>query len=277
MKISGVVILYNPDIDLVKKNISTYIDYLDKLFVIDNSNISNAKYFINLNPKIEYTANLENQGISKVLNNTCIKSIKEGYDLILTMDQDSFFDQSMIAIYMLYLEKIGLTEKAMLGITPKNYEDKYKLDFNKKPYEEETKLLITSGSIINLKLFNIIGGFNEKLFIDCVDFDYCLKSIINGYKIVTIKNIYLYHIGGTPRKFLGKRIALYSPERYYYIFRNHIYMWLKYIIHFPGLIIKNIFVNIILSILPNIFLGKNKLKFLSSLVKAIHDVPKVIK
>jgi rhamnosyltransferase len=278
MKKAGVVILYNPDIQDVRKNISSYINFLDKLYVFDNSSVSHSNEITDLSSKIEYTANLKNDGISLVLNLIANKAIAENYDILLTMDQDSFFSKQMITKYMSSADKLDWSKISMTGISPKDYSNHQQLENNHEAGVFcQTKLIITSGSLLNLKLFKAIGGFNEKLFIDCVDYDYCLKSILKGYQIGLISNIYLYHVGGTPQKLLGRNIALYSPERYYYIFRNHIYMWLKYLRHFPVLIIKNFIVTIGLSLIPNIILSKQKKSLFYSLIKAVKDTFKILK
>src|SRR5437016_4565785 len=62
-------------------------------------------------------------------------------------------------------------------------------------HPQETEHLITSGSIINLAART--GGFDEHLFIDMVDIEYCYKSIAAGYKIIQFKNILLEHRLGT--------------------------------------------------------------------------------
>lgn len=69
MKLAGVVILYHPD-DSVIMNISTYIEELDVLYVLDNSEIpaeaiaSKIKEF----PNAHYVAFRDNMGISYALN-----------------------------------------------------------------------------------------------------------------------------------------------------------------------------------------------------------------
>jgi hypothetical protein len=40
MQISGVVILYHPDVEEVLRNVRTYIDYIQRLYVFANSNCS---------------------------------------------------------------------------------------------------------------------------------------------------------------------------------------------------------------------------------------------
>ena len=54
VKIAGIVTLYNPS-DKDIKNISTYIDDIDKLYIIDNTEGNDNKSRIPKNKKIEYT------------------------------------------------------------------------------------------------------------------------------------------------------------------------------------------------------------------------------
>lgn len=277
MKKSAVVVLYNPEIDQVKKNIATYLSFVDKLFIIDNSDQSNEDSFSGISGKIQYLANLKNEGIAKVLNYAAKKSLAEGFDLLLTMDQDSFFEESMISRYFDNVEKIDWERLAMVGITPKSYADRDKLAQDSEPIYSEKPLIITSGSLLNLKLFEVLGGFNEKLFIDAVDYDYCLKSIVKGYRIGQFENIYLYHVGGEPKIVFGRKVALYSPERYYFIFRNHLYLWIKYFGHFPKLMAKNALVTVILSAVPNLIYSKKRISFLASIGRAIRDVFSILK
>ena len=91
-KIAAVTVLYNPTKKIIQ-NISGYIDKVDKVYVIDNSNDSNEKLLID-NKKIEYLPNYTNLGISNSLNKACNLAIDEGYEFLLTMDQDSLFEKN---------------------------------------------------------------------------------------------------------------------------------------------------------------------------------------
>ena len=51
------------------------------------------------NDKIEYVFNGRNLGIAKALNLACEKAASDGYERILTMDQDSSFDSNDINEY----------------------------------------------------------------------------------------------------------------------------------------------------------------------------------
>ena len=67
-KIPATVIWYNPDTENIE-NIKTYIDYVEKVYIIDNSMNNNKKLCSSLNNnKIEYVYNKKNLGIAKALN-----------------------------------------------------------------------------------------------------------------------------------------------------------------------------------------------------------------
>ena len=91
MKIAGMVTLYNPD-ELISENICSYLDDIHKLYVIDNSDNSN-KMLLPQNSKIIYMPNYKNVGIASALNIAAKAAIADGYNWLLTMDQDSKFNK----------------------------------------------------------------------------------------------------------------------------------------------------------------------------------------
>ena len=109
MKIAGTVVWYNPDSEN-SKNIKTYIDYVEKLYIIDNSKKDNKKLSEELNnKKIEYIYNNgKNLGISRALNLACEKAEEKGFSWMLTMDQDSSFDSENIKEYFKIFNKIQI-------------------------------------------------------------------------------------------------------------------------------------------------------------------------
>lgn len=56
-----------------------------------------------------------------------------------------------------------------------------------------------------MEAYKKIKGFNNELFIDTVDTDFCYRLLLNGYRIIQLKNIYLDHQLGniTERKLFG--------------------------------------------------------------------------
>jgi rhamnosyltransferase len=53
---------------------------------------------------------------------------------------------------------------------------------------QEVRLAISSGSLFNLTALQQIGWHNEKYFVDCVDYEFCVRARRYGFKIGLIKN-----------------------------------------------------------------------------------------
>lgn len=234
MKYAGVVVLYKPNEEILN-NIKTYIKYLDKLYVVDNTpNQDNSSLFNH--KKIEYIANKENKGIAYALNVGANKAIKEKYDFLLTMDQDSSFQTGAVKKIIDYIEEnkkevvksVGLV--SAYHLTPQN-------DGVVVPDINKPLLVMTSGNFVNLKAHKKIGGFKDWMFIDCVDFDYCLNMRHHGYEIIQLFKAKLNHnLGNTEKKRLfGKTmfVSHHSPVRRYYMVRNRHYLYDMYHEEFP--------------------------------------------
>lgn len=232
-KIAGVVIAYFPDLSKLIPNIDTYIDHIEQLFIVFNSpagddvvNLLTTKY-----STIQVIVNEKNIGIAPALNQTALKAMNLGYDWLLTMDQDSSFSTGHFfeAFCNSKLKNVAIfspTPVSPLQIITGNINE---------TVEELT--VITSANLLNLPIWKTLGGFEEKLFIDEVDNDYCLKAVFGGFKIIRFKNISFIHELGLNKEvfFLFKKytIITHSPVRAYYIFRNNFYIFSKYKKIFP--------------------------------------------
>lgn len=243
MKFAGVVVVFNLN-DNIVDNINTYINYLDKLYVVDNSeNIDNSKIF-SFNNKIKYIPNKKNLGIAAALNIGAKNATKDGYNWLLTMDQDSSFEKNSLKKMENFIIEMKKS-KEISNLLEVKYDKValvapfYKLD----PTYESTLginfplMVMTSGNLINLDIYKKIKGFKDWLFIDCVDFDYCLNLKKNGYEIVQLNNAVLnHHLGNNKTyKFLWmkKSSSNHSAIRRYYMVRNRHYIYDMYHEDFP--------------------------------------------
>jgi len=233
MKIAATVILYHPT-DEVVENIKTYYDHVEKIYVFDNTESpSPVKEKLAAFPKIEFYQDLKNEGISKRLNQGCTKAIADGFDWALTMDQDTTFSAENIQYYFNCIDHYSKKDQVAMFGTKYGRNDEPSFPECK---AKETDALITSGSMLNLKLFSIIGDFDENLFIDSVDHEYCVRAATKGYQIIEMENIYLkHHIGQEVYRssiktlfLIKKKKELHSPLRCYYMYRNMLYLEDKY-------------------------------------------------
>ena len=228
--LAGVVILYNEDPHKIIENILSYSTKLDKIYLYDNSTVKNIDWEIHLNKlgnKVEYVFFGENLGIAKRLNTAALSAIKDGYSFLLTMDQDSSFSDTSFAKYLENISQCTISNVGQFGI---NFQPKFT---KVEDLVKEVDILITSGSIICLDHFKLIGKFNENLFIDFVDIDFSFRVNDAGFKNIQFMNVLLNHqigelIWGRSLKNLKlTRRIIHSPIRVYYIVRNGLFLFFR--------------------------------------------------
>lgn len=222
----AVVVLYKADKNL-KKNINSYINFIDKLYVIDNTpGLESKKNMFLIYDNVEYIHFGINKGISYAIN-FVLQQLNEN-DLLMTMDQDTSFLPNMMCKYK---DEV----KNMLEVDPSiaSFAANYGV-FTVKDRMPcmEIERTITSGNIIRVDIAKKIGGFNEDLFIDEVDLEFCYRLRKKKYKIVLFKNIILDHHFGEQeiKKIFNRKIEVrhYSPMRHYYIMRNKLFIIWNY-------------------------------------------------
>src|SRR5436190_6056253 len=193
-KIAGAVILYNPDENLVKR-VNSYIGQLERLYVIDNSEQPGELQFES--NKIVYVANRVNKGIATGLNQAAGLAIQDQMEWLLTMDQDSWFEQGSITSYLDCFSHFGDKESiACFGVEFLDHHPD-----SKTCEVAKVSRMITSGTLMNLNSYRDIGPFNEELFIDQVDFEYCYRAVLKGFVNIQFTNIVLKHALGTSSEY----------------------------------------------------------------------------
>ena len=233
IKIAGVVTLYNPtDEDI--KNIDTYINDIDRLYIIDNTEGKDNKDRIPKNKKIKYQFKNENVGVATALNQGAKMAIEEGYKYLLTMDQDTTFKEGVLDKLKEVIKNTNMEKIAL--VTPWHHTRL----LDKKPEEEfdDPHDVMTSGNIINLDIFQKLGGFKEWLFIDGIDIEFCLNIHKHGYKILRVNSVEIDHnLGDIFYKKVRGRLFLctnHAAMRRYYIMRNYHYIFDMYKDYDPG-------------------------------------------
>ncbi len=231
-KIAGVVVLFNPD-ESVLNNINSYIQHTERLYIIDNSeNESRLSQKILKNPTAYLLHSGSNIGIAGALNLAVESAIRDGYNFLLTMDQDSYFDEQVI-------EKLTAALNAFpdAGIVTPVHANKFNVPERTSSLYEEIPVTKTSGNILNLEVYKSVGPFNEDFFIDYVDIEYCMRITRAGYKVIQANDAILIHNEAdlTEKFFLFKKVYPYNhhPVRFYYKTRNRFYLRDKFKKKFP--------------------------------------------
>jgi rhamnosyltransferase len=231
LSIAAVVVLYNPD-EGAAKNIASFAGQVAKVYVVDNSEypqIGLSRLLAAEN--IEYLPQGENLGVAAALNIGAERAVDEGFDYLLTMDQDSRAAPDMVATLLGCMggrERIGI-------ISPF-----HALSSGPKPASsgcEEVLTVMTSGNLLDLAVFRKVGPFLNGYFIDYVDDEYCLRLNAAGYKVIRCNDAVLEHNLGkiTAHHYRGRTVCVanQNPLRRYYMTRNRFFVIEKYRNRFP--------------------------------------------
>lgn len=238
--IGAVIVSYNCDLNILN-SINRIKDKVEKIVIVDNGSEERSKNILKniKESKVEIIYNMQNLGIATALNIGVKKCINYKCKWILTLDQDSICEDNMIQNMLRYYYSLDIRKREKVGIlAPKHIKvldtktDKFILDYSGDITGTEIVAEITSGNLVNVDVFEKCGYFKEELFIDYVDFEYCLRIRKYGFKIFIINEAILVHTLGVPKKirFLNKQLvySTHSEIRHYYIARNRLYVWQNY-------------------------------------------------
>lgn len=207
------LVIYHPE-EILLKRIDQMIDFGFMVYVFDNSP-DDVKYTksIKCKPTICYLTAGKNVGIGYSLSTLCATAYAHGHQKILFLDQDTGISGKTLDFVAAYPQTL-----------PNEIQQGYAaLVFNGHPSHEhlvtEVRLAISSGSLFNLHALKQIGWHNPNYFVDCVDYEFCIRARHCGFKIGIVKNTPDFdHVTGQPDtviRILGKQLLVrrYSAAR----------------------------------------------------------------
>ncbi|KVP38695.1 glycosyltransferase family 2 protein [Burkholderia ubonensis] len=104
--------------------------------------------------------------------------------------------------------------------------------------------LISSGCVVSRDAYDTLGPFDETLFIDHVDTEYCLRALARNVPLYVVPSLVLTHrIGAKRRHALGPfaMTSMNHPwQRRYYSARNAVQLGIQYGLRFPVAIVPNL-------------------------------------
>lgn len=238
------IVLFNPDINRLRKNIKAINGQVKKVYLYDN----NSKNILQIEKLVQGENNLylikgrKNEGIAYALNRIIDIASREDFTWCLTLDQDSICSLNLINSFSKYITRnnVAIICPFILNNDKYSVASMDKLNLPQYQFVTDPMKCITSASLTNVEIVKHIGGFNERLFIDCVDTDLNCKIMKNGYKILQDNETYLIQTMGKARKiqllntlyrstnfdFLRSimNVPVYGDLRLYYMSRNSRYI-----------------------------------------------------
>jgi len=230
-KIGCVIVLYEPQTEILNKVLFSVSDQVDSIFIADNSKFKNDLCILNKNYSIVYEKMPYNIGIAAAQNVGIKYFIKNEYTHVIFLDQDSIMDYGLVNQLMSdfqVLKKEGIQAGA-IGPRPfnRNSKKKYRGSVKKgkviNEYITEVTELISSSTLVPIQNFLDVGLLDEILFIDGVDHEWCWrgKKLYKLRFFISEKAQLSHFLGEGDRFFLIRDIAIPTPFRTYYQFRNY--------------------------------------------------------
>jgi rhamnosyltransferase len=243
--VCGVIVTFRPRSEDLE-NFAKLRPQVQALVVVDNGSSEEQRGLLRLASfESDFTLieNGDNLGIAAALNIGVKWAQSAGYAWVALFDQDSTvppgFIDTMLSAYNGHprRERIALLVPryidSRLGIPlPATYAG-----------DGSLQVAMTSGSLMPVSLFCQEGWFEECLFIDGVDYEYCLRLRSNGYSIEECAEAVLLHAPAnfTECRMNGLRLfstSNYSAGRRYYRDRNTVWMVRKYWAKYPAFFLR---------------------------------------
>lgn len=300
LSISAAIILYEPDKERLMQNIKIIYNDVKHIYVYNNG----ASYTL-IKSLMEYSKVIvlgdgKNIGIAAAMNKVMEEAEIREEEWIVTFDQDSVSDSNLILEY----KKTDITPDVAI-LCPQVIDERRKYILANKSYTiESVARCITSASCTNVEAWKKVGGFDDYLFIDLVDNDFCKRLKLQNWKILRLNNVVLnQEFGDIQLKskftvdiimkisdFVKKKLHLYyladnigkltykknvSPMRVYYTNRNVIYLNKKFSnyggIGYDCYKCKSYLGFNICFNLASFLRGKNKIKILKAIFCGMRD------
>lgn len=233
-----VVVTFNPDEDILReqtKQLNTQVSTI--VWVDNNSSVPVGALATELG--VHFLPLPENRGVACAQNIGIEWAKRCSADAILLMDHDSIPASDMVS-------KLWIAMKSMPAVAAvgPHYEDPRGASGSFTPFVQikglsmhrlyrqtlvdsvEVDHLIASGCLIRMSAWAQIGPMSEKLFVDFVDVEWCLRARSLGWTVHGVWTAFMSHtIGHEVITRFGRKFRVHSPNRIYFHIRNGLVLY----------------------------------------------------
>jgi rhamnosyltransferase len=236
--VCAVMVTHNPQ-PTFAANVAAIAMQVGRIVIVDNgSSDDSARQLLELEglASCKVIRNLHNLGIASALNQGVNHAMDGGFDWICTFDQDSSIGNGFISMMLGTYHKSTAAEKVAL-ITPTYVDRDSGIPLRlRADCSGEILATMTSGTMIPARVILGLGLFDETLFIDAVDTEFCLRARRQGMLILQSPAVLTHSLGRTTyHRLFGLRFGAtnHSAARRYYIARNRWRLLARYATDWP--------------------------------------------
>ena len=247
MTICAIIITYKPSLELIR-NVELIQEMADFVMIYDNTTgMTDAISTLQNCSGVSVFHAGRNDGMGVALNFGLQYAIEHHFDWLATFDQDSRPTKDMFRSMLKSLsEYADGNQVRILAPSHRDPSEKPKailLGGELAPIRRQA--VITSGNLIKIDGLDKDQRFDESLFIDSVDHDFCLKTLKRHEFILECQSAILIHSIGQishHQKFgISVHATNHEPFRHYYMTRNRLYVWVRYMMYFPRWVIRDVY------------------------------------
>lgn len=185
------IILYKPNLSILN-TINVLIHSAFDVAVFDNSPDESASILANIDlDSVHYMTCGSNVGLGKAIKQIENFAFLNEFNHLFLLDQDTLITNASIHFVDSFIKdnSLELTTYTSIQFSGKAVENSSKI--------EKAFLTINSGSLIFVQNSIAIGGHNESYFVDCVDYEFNIRSHVNGYKTgIVFNTVEFDHVTG---------------------------------------------------------------------------------
>jgi rhamnosyltransferase len=246
LSVCAVVVTHHPSAGMFE-NLFKIVAQAAELVVVDNASAPDEIHALRNASRasgFQLIENGENLGSAEALNQGVRWAKSKSHPWVIFFDQDSRITDDFVSRMFAAWESHP-DRQLVASIHPKYVDPATGMEPAVRRAKDGGPVIsLTSGALMPVWIFDKIGWFASEYFIDCVDFEYCLRIRASGYLIADSRDAVLLHAAGHAERqltFLGIsfRPTHHSATRRYYMSRNRIMLYRKYIRIFPGWVLQS--------------------------------------
>ena len=238
-RVAAIIVTYGATLTVVRPLLKVVAPQVAHVILVDNG--SPGLKILKGTSRLHIIRLDQNYGLAYAQNIGVERAIKLRAGHVLFLDQDSVPYPDMVKRLDLGLRDAtkqgiivaaagpimedsilgtkGFFLKTFLGVPYKSYAlSQIKSSFTR------VHFVLSSGSLVPIKIFQKIGGQRSDYFIDHVDSEWAMRAKTLGYQAIGVREALMQHrVGDSTRRFWlfgWKTIFWHQPSRDYYVFRN---------------------------------------------------------
>jgi len=283
--LGALIILFHPGEAQLMRAVAMR-DECDRLLVVDNSPQPDSRAALVLGEAgIELLHHGNRHGIAGAFNCGLRVLFERGADAVALFDQDS---EAPSGYFDVMRDRCASVNGTAFMAGPRIFDENdqrflpelstsglgvERLSLRMDAGLQRCAFLISSGCVISREAFARLGRFDESLFIDHVDTEYCLRALLCNVPVYIVPSLVLLHrIGTRHRHQLGpfEVTTMNHPAfRRYYSARNAMQLALQYGLRLPVAVVPNLLT--LWQIVQIVLLEKHKLDKLNAIALGLID------